>query len=297
MAWKSFIPAQLAKLRTGRKAPGQSSRYVDNREITLRMLNQPRSPAAESSSSVDKALRLLELVGERQVLRVSEAAELLGVARSTAHRLLNALGRRGFVLQDRPNGAYRPGSVLNEIGLAAIGRIDIRRIARPVLEELRDQTCETVSLSLLEGRNLRFVDCVEGSRAVRVGDRTGVVLPAHCTAAGKAILAALPPTELARRYHDRELTTRTVSSIATWDALDAELLAIRRDGYARNSQEGENGVSAIAVAVRDLTSAPLAAIAVVLPSSRMQDGDAMLPLVEATVGAAQAIQRLLRAEL
>jgi IclR family transcriptional regulator, acetate operon repressor len=64
-----------------------------------------RSPAAETSGSVDKALRLLELVGERQVLRVSEAAELLGVARSTAHRLLNALGRRGFVAQDRPNGA------------------------------------------------------------------------------------------------------------------------------------------------------------------------------------------------
>jgi DNA-binding IclR family transcriptional regulator len=187
--------------------------------------------------------------------------------------------------------------VLNEIGLAAIGRIDIRRIARPVLEELRDQTRETVSLSLLEGRNLRFVDCVEGRRAVRVGDRTGVVLPAHCTAAGKAILAALPPTELARRYHGRELATRTVSSIAAWDALHAERLAIRRDGYARNSQEGENGVSAIAVAVRDLTSAPLAAIAVVLPSSRMPDGDAMLPLVEATVGAAHTIEGLLRAEL
>jgi DNA-binding IclR family transcriptional regulator len=261
------------------------------------MPNQPRSPAAESSSSVDKALRLLELVGERQVLRVSEAAELLGVARSTAHRLLNALGRRGFVLQDRPNGAYRPGSVLSEIGLAAIGRIDIRRIARSALEELSGQTCETVSLSLLEGRNLRFVDCVEGRRAVRVGDRTGVVLPAHCTAAGKAILAALPPTELARRYRDRELATRTPSSIATWKELEAELLVIRRDGYARNTEEGESGVSAIAVAVRDRTDAPLAAIAVVLPSSRMPEGDAILPLVAGTVRAVQTIQGLLRAEL
>ena len=261
------------------------------------MPNQPRSPAAESSSSVDKALRLLELVGERQVLRVSEAAELLGVARSTAHRLLNALGRRGFVLQDRPNGAYRPGLVLSEIGLAAIGRIDIRRIARSALEELSGQTCETVSLSLLEGRNLRFVDCVEGRRVVRVGDRTGVVLPAHCTAAGKAILAALPPTELARRYRDRELATRTPSSIATWKELEAELLAIRRDGYARNTEEGESGVSAIAVAVRDRTDAPLAAIAVVLPSSRMPEGYAILPLVAGTVRAVQTIQGLLRAEL
>jgi DNA-binding IclR family transcriptional regulator len=84
------------------------------------------------SSSVDNALRLLEYIGERQVLRVADAADLLGVARSTAHRLLTALRRRGFVLQDKPNGAYRPGPILTEIGLAAIGRIDIRRAARPV---------------------------------------------------------------------------------------------------------------------------------------------------------------------
>jgi DNA-binding IclR family transcriptional regulator len=252
-------------------------------------------PAA--SSSVDKALQLLELIGERQALRVSEAAELLGVARSTAHRLLTALRRRGFVLQDKPNGAYRPGPVLNDAGLAAIGRIDIRRVARPVLEELREQTAETVSLSLLEGRNVRFVDCVESPRAVRVGDRTGVVLPAHCTAAGKAILAALPPTELARRYRDRELTTRTPASITTWEELEEELERIRDDRYAVNCQEGESGVSAVAVAVRDLTDAPLAAIAVVVPSSRMSTPEAGRSFVPEMLRAGEAIQGLLRAEL
>src|SRR3954454_11250642 len=94
------------------------------------------SPGAGAlpATSVDNALRLLELVGQRQALRVAEAADLLGVARSTAHRLLAALRRRGFVTQDRPNGAYRPGPALAEAGLAAISRIDLRAIARPVLE-------------------------------------------------------------------------------------------------------------------------------------------------------------------
>ena len=123
--------------------------------------------------SVDNALRLLDLIGQRQVLRVAEAAEALGVAGSTSHRLLTALRQRGFVLQDKPHSAYRPGPALNAIGLAAIGRIDIRRIARPILEDLAESTQETVSLCLLEGRSVRFIDCVESPRPVRVGDFSG----------------------------------------------------------------------------------------------------------------------------
>jgi DNA-binding IclR family transcriptional regulator len=254
-------------------------------------------PDSRAPSSVDNALRLLELIGERQALRVADAADLLGVARSTAHRLLTALRRHGFVLQDKPNGAYRPGPVLNEIGLAAIGRIDIRRVARPVLEELREQTRETVSLSLLEGRNVRFVDCVESLRSVRVGDRTGIVLPAHCTAGGKAILASLAPVELDRRYRDRELPTRTAASIADWEVLRGELDAVRVDGYALNREEGEDGIGAVAVALRDLTGAPLAAVAVVVPSSRMPTPEAGRALAPAVLRAAETIQQLLNAEL
>ncbi|MGH3392127.1 MAG: IclR family transcriptional regulator [Actinomadura sp.] len=253
--------------------------------------------SAGVASSVDNALRLLELMGEQQVVRVSEAAERLGVARSTAHRLLSALRRRGFVLQDKPNGVYRPGPVLNEIGLAAIGRIDIRSVARPVLEELSEQTLETISLTLLEGRNVRFIDCVESPRTVRVGDRTGVVMPAHCTAAGKAILAALPGVELARRYHDRELATRTPTSIVSWERLMAELESVRRHGYAVNDEEGEEGICAVAVAVRDLTDAPLASLAVVLPAGRMAQADHHRDFVPLLTCAAASVQDLLRARL
>ena len=84
---------------------------------------QEVSSAGDRLTSVDNALWLLQLVGERQALRVSEAADLLGVARSTAHRLLSALRRRDFVIQDRPNGVYRPGPALHAIGMAAISRL------------------------------------------------------------------------------------------------------------------------------------------------------------------------------
>jgi DNA-binding IclR family transcriptional regulator len=246
-------------------------------------------------SSVDNALRLLALLGERRAMRVSDAAEELGVARSTAHRLLSSLRAHGFALQDKANGAYRPGPVLTEIGLTAVGRIDIRGVARPALHELRDLTGETVSLSLLEGRNVRFVDCVEGTRSVRVGDRTGLALPAHCTAGGKALLAALTPAELSRRYADQDLAVRTESSIGSWLALIAELDAVRRAGYAVNLQEGEHGISAVATVVRDLADAPLAALAVVVPAGRF-DATEAARLAPAVRDASDSIQRLLRAD-
>jgi DNA-binding IclR family transcriptional regulator len=248
-------------------------------------------PNSGRLSSVDNALRLLVLLGERRVLRVADAAEGLGVARSTAHRLLSSLREHGFALQDRANGAYRPGPVLTEVGLAAVGGIDIRRVARPVLEELRDQTGETVSLSLLEGRNVRFVDCVEGTRSVRVGDRTGLALPAHCTAGGKVLLAALSPAELARRYAQHELTVRTESSVGSWDELRRELEATRRDNYAINREEGERGICAIATAVRDPAGAPLAALAVVVPAGRL-DGDLARELLPSVLAAGARLRDL-----
>src|SRR3954471_24986600 len=186
----------------------------------------PPSPVATAGglTSVDNALQLLQLVGERQALRVAEAADLLGVARSTAHRLLTALRRRGFVTQDRPNGAYRPGPALYEIGLAAVSRIDIRRVARPVLEQLREETQETVSLALLEGTTVRFLDCAESPRSVRVGNRTGVVRQAHASAVGKAILAGLSDAELDRRYPGGTLPpAATTAALGDLAALRAEL--------------------------------------------------------------------------
>lgn len=244
-------------------------------------------------SSVDNALRLLQLIGERQALRVAEAADLLGVARSTAHRLLGALRRRDFVLQDRPNGAYRPGPALNAIGLAAISRIDIRRIARPVLEELRDRTQETASLAILEGTSVRFVDCVESVRSVRVGNRTGVVRPAHASAVGKALLAELPPEEIARRYPDEHLPDGRPPALRRRSDLLAELSEVRAQGYALNWEESAEGVSAVSVALRDMSGSSVAAIGIAAPSSRMGTVEAVRGLVPAVLAAAQQVHQRL----
>ena len=259
----------------------------------LRSVSRRIEPESGGVTSVDNALWLLQLVAERQALRVAEAAELLGVARSTAHRLLGALRRRGFVMQDRPNGAYRPGPALNEIGVAAINRIDIRRVARPVLEELQELTQETASLAVLEGTTIRFVDCVESARSVRVGNRTGVVRQAHASAVGKAILAQLPPAELERRYPSDELAASTAMSLTDRTELLEQLAEIRAQGYALNWEESADGVSAVAVALRDTAGVPLAALGIAAPSGRTGSVEGIRAHAPAVLRGARLVQERL----
>jgi len=226
-------------------------------------------------TSVDNALRLLGLFREREKVRLSDAREHLGVAHSTAHRLLAMLAYHGFVQQDRDSRVYLPGPALVEIGLAAVRHMDIRRHARPVLEELAGRYGETVHLSVLEAGKVRYLDAVESSRALRVAARTGTALAANCTASGKAMLAALPAPELAALFPDGpgapELPALTGHSITSRGQLENELAAVRERGFALNREESEDGVASVAVAVLDGRRAPVAALSVSAPVSRLPD--------------------------
>lgn len=216
-------------------------------------LADPRSGAASPShlvQSADHALTLLRAVARRGSLRVAEAAQLLEVVPSTAHRLLTTLGHQGFVVQERRGGAYLPGPTIAELAGGRSGGADLRATARPTLEWLRDQTRETASILVLEGAEVRFLDSVDGSHSVRVSARTGVVLPAHCTSGGKALLAALGWDELVRRYPEQRLVGHSPRSITSRDRLEAELAEVRRRGYATNFDEGDADIGAVAVAVR-----------------------------------------------
>lgn len=218
--------------------------------------------------SIDNVLRVLLLLAERSSIGVSDVSEHLGVATSTAHRLLAMLRYRGFVRSEPQTRRYVPGPTLDELGFASLRRFDGRALARPVLERLSAELGETVHFGRLEGTQVRFLDSVESSRALRVASRSGRTMPAHCTSTGKALLAGLPDEELCQLYPDEELPQLTIRSIGSRSDLLAVLRRVRADGFALSREESEEGVSSVAMAVRSTRPTGLA-VNVSVPVSRM----------------------------
>jgi len=226
------------------------------------MQNTTESPVA----SVDNALQILLLLSERQCLRVVDVAAELGVARSTAHRLLTALQQREFAVQDARK-AYRPGPVLVRIGLSRTANADLRAALHPFLERLNREVNETCHLVVLEGNGARFIDCVESSQVLRTGSRLGMLLPAHTNSAGKALLAELP-SQVFLSLYPRGVPSPLGAGIAARKALQRQLAEIRRLGYATNYEESAQGVTAVGACVRDAAGKAVAAVAIACPSAR-----------------------------
>ena len=219
--------------------------------------------------SVDNALKILLLLGERSELRLTDVAEYLNVATSTAHRLLAMLQYRGFVRQDPRTRAYRAGTALTGVALSILERFDVRAVLHPFVESLSHQFAETAHLALLVGASVRFVDAVESPQATRVTSRLGNSMPAHCTSVGKAMLAYCTEDELRRLYPDEELGGLTPNSIRTRSALEKELQQVRRRGYATSNEESENGICSVAVAYPPREAPMRLALNVAAPIHRM----------------------------
>lgn len=241
--------------------------------------------------SVANALRALLLLNEFGELRIVDLSVRLGLAKSSAHRMLATLRSFGFVMQDEESRAYRVGPAFFDVAMTQSPDQRIIAAARRELESLAARTRETVNLLVLRGPDAFFLDGIEGTQTVRVAPRTGDRIPAYSTAAGKLLLAEHTPDEVYRLYPNglQRLTPKTHSSPHD---LVQELREIRRQGYAINIDESLDGVSAIAMKLMDFRGQAVAAVTVSVPSSRFDD-EALPALIEPLRAAAQAISHQL----
>jgi len=217
--------------------------------------------------SVDLAMRMLLLLQTTPELRVTSAARELGVAPSTAHRILTTLAARRFVSQDRVTKAYRAGPALIELGVHSTGAFDLRAAAEPHLRAATQVLGETVNLLVLEGASVRFIAGFESNQRVRTKVLTGTVMPAYASSAGKVLLAELSRDQLRELYPAglRKFTPATKN----FTQLVEELSLVRMRGYGMNEGESEAGLSAVAVPLRDQAGRTIAAVAMSAPSSRI----------------------------
>lgn len=219
--------------------------------------------------SVINASRILLMLRSAKELQVGHVADELGVARSTAHRLLTTLQSQGLLYQAAARRPYSPGPALVELGSRVVGVFDLRDRARARLEQLADETGETSHLLILRDTEVVFVDGVEGHHVIRAATRIGSRELAHASAAGKVLLAELPDEDVRRRYPEDELSGGTTAALRKRSALLEELERVRSQGYAINNEESESGLCAVSVAVHDTAGNAIGAISVSGPSGRM----------------------------
>jgi DNA-binding IclR family transcriptional regulator len=217
--------------------------------------------------SVDNALRLLQALRDSGQVRVSDAAAELGIARSTAHRLLSMLVYRDFAVRTDDH-VYLPGPALSAPPLPGEPAQRLRHLLRPHMEALCDRVTETVNLTVRLGTQTRFLHTVECAQLLRVGDRQGTILPAWHTSGGKVLLAELPDAQLTALLRAASGRGPGRLSDAGRRALVAELRDVRERGYAENIEESESGVCAVGMCVRDGAGEAVAALSVSAPSVR-----------------------------
>jgi IclR family transcriptional regulator, acetate operon repressor len=242
-----------------------------------------------SIDSVDNALRILQTLRDSGQVRVSDVAAELGIARSTAHRLLAMLVYRDFAVQAEDR-SYRPGPAIAAEPLRGEPAQRLRQAMRPHMEALCDQVAETINLVVRLGTQTRFLHTVESAQVLRVGDRQGTVLPAWKTSGGKALLAELPDVQLTALLRGAAGRPPEGMTAAERRSLVSELRLVRDQGYAENIQESESGVCAIGLCLRDKTGDPVAALSVSAPSVRYTPDRSRMFLIElrTTVAKAQA---------
>lgn len=201
--------------------------------------------------SVARALQLVELVsdGPPSGLTLSELARTLGVSKSAVLVTLRTLASFGYVRQVEPGPRYKLGMSLVRLGDVAARSVRLTEMCAGLLRELAESTGQTVRLAISDDGYPVFVDRVDGPGAIRFHTPLGGRELPHSTAAGKAILATLPPARIDEIAHETGLPRRTARTIVTPGELHEELDRVRTLGYAVDNEEDAEGVVCIGAAI------------------------------------------------
>ncbi|MDT3688136.1 MAG: IclR family transcriptional regulator [Pseudorhodoplanes sp.] len=250
------------------------------------------TPVKSETGTLDLALRILEfLAGQGQPIALTTIANTFSASKATVYRHLQGLARHGFVRRDEVTGRYAVGVKLMVLGESARSHFEIAGVARKELMRLRDTTHQAISLCALIDGELVVLDLVHGHTIVEFATRPGTRFDLHASAHGKTWLA-FGPSELLQQVLGRPRKAWTPHTLTDAKALENEVRAVKKRGWATAPNQTVTGVNTIAAPVFDHTNRLVGSIAIVGSTQFIPDrpSDA---LVNEVLAAAQRISRAL----
>jgi IclR family acetate operon transcriptional repressor len=228
----------------------------------------PTRADADTVQSVDRALAIVELLLRAPAaLTAREVAADIGINRTTAHRLLISLHRRGWI-ERAAGGGYRPSLRYLALVRASLSGRDLVAEVRPTMERLSLISRETVHLGVLDNHEILHIDKVDSPEIVGVSSRIGTRATPHVTGLGKALLAAGSDAELEPYIAQARTRPAPFATLTDAEALREEIRLTRRRGYSIDEGESSAGVRCLGVAIRGVEGNPLFALSLTGPSGR-----------------------------
>ncbi len=233
-----------------------------------------------------RGLDILTLLSETpRGLELHEVARMLALPKSSAHNLLHTLLDKRFIRYDADTAHYSLSYRLMEIGAAARAETSVETMIRQYMQDISSTCNETVHCGVPDGTDVVYVDKIESTRSIRMTSRIGLRMPLYCTAMGRAILAALPDEQVRELLAHQQFEQLTPHTVCSMDELLDILAIVREKGFATETEENNENVCCIGVAIRDRDGIPRYAISVSMPTFRADAHQKQ-----------QAEQRLLRAQ-
>ncbi|GAB2837350.1 IclR family transcriptional regulator [Actinocorallia aurea] len=201
-------------------------------------------------SGIARVLAVMRTIADAaQPQGVSGIARETGLSKAVAYRILRELVGGDFLRFDEDTKVYRLGPGALDIGLAALRELDVPAVAHRHLVALSNRAGETATLSLRQGWSRVYVDQVLAEHEIRMAVALGTRHALHAGSSSKAILAALPDTEVADYIEHHRLDGVTDATITSAEPLRAEIGRIRALGYATSEGERQSGAASVAAAV------------------------------------------------
>jgi DNA-binding IclR family transcriptional regulator len=229
-----------------------------------------RGEATYTYSTLDRAIGILGVFDRKNPeLSLSEVEERSGLPKVTAFRFLAALAQHGLVYKNPESGLYSLGNALISLAEIAKARPGVGSQALPVMRRIGQTLHENVALNLREGDFQRRVQTVEAAEgAVRAMLPLGLLAPLYVATAGRAMLAALPDTELNEYLARTTLEQQTANTIADEKLLRKDIGKVRQQGYAETFKGPSSGAAGVAAVIRDGSNVPIATLSVTIPAYR-----------------------------